>query len=238
MAKDKDEKTEPVEAKAEPTPEEAAAKGKKRRLLLFAVGGAALAVGVGVGLFFVLGGSGSKTASKTDAPAAEQKTAETTPKDAGKAEAKDGDKKADGAGEAKADEKKPADDAKKDDAKTADAKTGDAKTADAKTTDTTDAIGCTYNFPAFHMNLGNPLENHYIRLEVAVATDCDKGKKEVEDRKDQLKDAIISVTRRKTREFLLGPDGMEQLRKEIETSINQRMDRPINAVYITDILIE
>jgi len=233
MAKDKDAKTEPTEAKPEPTPEEAAAKGKKRRLLLFAVGGAALAIGVGVALFFVLGSSGHKTASPAEAPAAEQKTAETAPKEAEKQEAKDGDKKADGAGEAKTDEKKPADEAKKDDAKTADAKTTDTKTADAGS-----SIGCTYNFPAFHMNLGNPLENHYIRLEIAVATDCDKGKKEVEDRKDQLKDAIISVTRRKTREFLLGPDGMEQLRKEIETSINQRMDRPINAVYITDILIE
>lgn len=54
----------------------------------------------------------------------------------------------------------------------------------------------------------------------------------------QLKDAVIAVTRRKTREFLLGPDGMEQLRKEIQTRVNHYMTKKIDDVFITDILIE
>jgi flagellar basal body-associated protein FliL len=46
------------------------------------------------------------------------------------------------------------------------------------------------------------------------------------------------VTARKTREFLLGPDGKDQLRLEIKNRINQYMSKKIENVYITDILIE
>ena len=89
------------------------------------------------------------------------------------------------------------------------------------------------------MNLGNPLENRYVRLEVAVEYGCnDETKAELEKRLPQLRDAVISVTSRKTREFLLGPDGKEQLRKEIFTRLNQYRAKKIDDVFITDILIE
>jgi flagellar FliL protein len=100
-------------------------------------------------------------------------------------------------------------------------------------------FGATYSLKPFHINLGNPLENNYIRLEAAIEyKGGDPQKAEIEARLPQLRDAVISVTSRKTREFLIGPDGKDQLRRELLNRLNQYMDRKIEAVYITDMLIE
>jgi flagellar protein FliL len=116
-------------------------------------------------------------------------------------------------------------------------KKGDKKTADSKLEGVD--FGCTAPLTPFHLNLGNPLENRYIRLEVSLEYGCaEEQKAEIEKRLPQLRDAIISVTSRKTREFLLGPDGKEQLRKEIHNRVNHYMTKKIDDVYITDILIE
>ena len=89
------------------------------------------------------------------------------------------------------------------------------------------------------MNLGNPLENHYLRLEIAVEYDCEAiTRAEFDKRLPQLRDAAIAVTSRKSREFLLGPDGKTQLRKEIFNRLNQYMNHKVDDIYITDILIE
>ena len=100
-------------------------------------------------------------------------------------------------------------------------------------------FGQTTSMKPFYLNLGNPLENRYIRLELAIEFNGGADQlKEVEARKPQLRDAIISVASRKTKEFLLGPDGKDQLRLELLNKINQYMDRKIEAVYITDMIIE
>lgn len=100
-------------------------------------------------------------------------------------------------------------------------------------------FGQTISLKSFHLNLGNPLENRYLRLEIAIEyMQGDEQKSEIEARLPQLRDAIISVASRKTREFLLGPDGKDQLRLEMLNRINQYMDRKVEAIYITDMLIE
>ena len=96
-----------------------------------------------------------------------------------------------------------------------------------------------YKFAPFHLNLGNPLENRYIRLELAVEyKGGDLQKAELESKNPRLRDAVITVTSRKSREFLLGPDGKDQLRKEILNKVNQYLDKKVENVYITDIIIE
>ena len=101
------------------------------------------------------------------------------------------------------------------------------------------SFGETHTLKPFHLNLGNPLENRFVRLEVALEYKGGTTQlKEIERRKVQLRDATLSVISRKTREFLLTPDGKDQLRLEILNRINQYMDKKIDAVYITDLLIE
>ena len=91
----------------------------------------------------------------------------------------------------------------------------------------------------FNLNLGNALENRFVRLEVTLEfTGGEQQKKEIMKRLPQLRDAVINVVSRKTREFLLAPDGKDALRKEILIRVNRYMKTKIEAVYITDILIE
>ena len=116
-----------------------------------------------------------------------------------------------------------------------------AKKPDAKGADDESTVdfGDTYAFKTFHLNLGNPLENHYIRLEVSAEfKGGDKQKEEIERRLPQLRDAVVGVVSAKSREFLLGPDGKAQLRREILIKLNRYMTTPIESVFITDLLIE
>ena len=100
-------------------------------------------------------------------------------------------------------------------------------------------FGDTYSFRTFNLNLGNPLENHFVRFDVALEYGGGEAQKlEIEKRLPQLRDAVVSVASRKSREFLLGPDGKDQLRREILIRVNRYMSQPIEAVYITDMLIE
>ena len=127
-----------------------------------------------------------------------------------------------------------------------------AKTSDANPGESTEEMvtppvektvtvtfGRTIGLGTFHANLGNPLENRFVRLEISIEyKGGDDQLKEIESRSPQLRDAVLSVASRKTREHLLAPDGKDQLRLEIFNRINQYMDRKIEAVYITDLLIE
>ena len=100
-------------------------------------------------------------------------------------------------------------------------------------------FGKTMPLAPFHLNLGNPVDNRYVRLEIAIEYGENPDiEAELKARMPQLRDAIVSVTRKKSREFLLGPDGTDQLRLEIKNRVNQFMKKPIDNVYVTDILIE
>lgn len=242
MAKDKEEKKDGAAEKVEVPPEEAAAKAKKRKLLMIIVGGVVLTGGIGAGLaFFLAGGDSNKMAAKSGEGHGQEAAA--SPEHGGGDKAKaEGEGKAEGGHgggektEAKAEGGHGGGDKAGGEGGGEKGKDGEGpKVAKIDGVD----FGCTQPFQPFHLNLGNPLENRYVRLEVAVEYGCeDEVKAELEKRLPQLRDAIISVTSRKTREFLLGPDGKEQLRKEIHTRINQYMSRKVDDVYITDILIE
>lgn len=100
-------------------------------------------------------------------------------------------------------------------------------------------FGDTYDLEIFHLNLGNALENRYVRLQVSLEYSGGENQKaEIEKRMPQLRDAVISIISRKTREFLLAPDGKDTIRREILIRINRYMTQKIDSVYITDILIE
>ena len=227
MAKDKAEKKEKA-PKAELTPEEAAAAGKKKKMLIFIIGGVLGTTAIGGGLaLFLAGGKDPKAGEE----ASESAKAE------GKEE-KHGEKKEGGKEEKHGEKKEGGKDEKKEGGKEEKSKKDDKKDAKDSKIDGVN-FGCTLPLQAFHLNLGNPLENRYIRLEIAIEYSCgEETKAEIDKRLPQLRDAVIHVTSRKTREFLLGPDGKEQLRKEIYNQINTYMNKKIDDVFITDILIE
>lgn len=233
------------EAPAEENPEQEAKK-RKKKLLIFAILGVLLIGGAGAGAFVFLSGgkkageheiTAKGAAGKADEHGGEKK--EEGKKDDAhaeekKEEGKGEEKKADGAGENKEGDKAAEGQAEGD--KKADGTAADKK--DAKPQLDID-FGDTYKMAGFNINLGNALENRYVRLEISLEyKGGDATKQEIEKRMPQLRDAIIGILQRKTREFLLAPDGKEALRKEILTRINRYMKTKVEAVYITDMLIE
>ena len=199
-----------------------------KKLLLIIIAGAVATIGIGGGVaFFLTKGSDSPTE-----PTAEEQ-ADAKKDDPKKEEPKKEEPKKE---EAKKDA---APDAKKDDKAAAATDKKDGKEAVPVKLPANVDIGCTHQFKSFNLNLGNPLENRYIRLELALEHGCaEEDKNELKLREPQLRDAIINVISKKTREFLLSPDGKAQLTYEIRNQVNQRMSRPVKDVYITDILIE
>lgn len=99
--------------------------------------------------------------------------------------------------------------------------------------------GQTYELKPFNLNLGNPLENRYIRIVIALEFKGGEAQRgEILAKRPKIRDIIVNLTTKKTMEFLLGPDGKDHLRHEMFISINQVMEKKIEAVYITDMLIE
>jgi flagellar basal body-associated protein FliL len=100
-------------------------------------------------------------------------------------------------------------------------------------------FGETHTFKPFQLNLGNPLENHYVRVEVSIEyRGGENHLKEITRREPQLRDVVVSIVGKKSREFLLSPDGKDQLRRELLIQMNRYMKTPIEAVFITDFLVE
>ena len=237
---------------------EAAAKKKKKKLLIFAILGALLLIGGGGGAFVFLSKGKKDVKEEEITKENTEKAADTKEKSAegeegeegegGEQESADAKKEGDaaagkdGKGESAEGEKKDGEgkDSEKGEAGKDGAKEGKASAEDnGQKVESDIDFGETYKMQTFNLNLGNALENRYIRIEISLEY---KGgaeqKKEIEVRLPQLRDAIIGILQRKTREFLLSPDGKESLRKELLIRINRYMTKKIESVYITDLLIE
>ncbi len=225
MAKEKEEKKDAKEAKAPKETKEAkppkdpkekdeegegaeAPKSKKKLFIMMGAGIVLVGV-VGVVLFLLLSPGKKPPASTESAGAGEKQAHGEAGKPAEGGKAGEGEKKAEG------------------------------PDTTSKASGEKISFGDTYAFKPFNLNLGNPLENRFIRLELSMEyLGGDLQKSEIERRLPQLRDAVVSVATKKTREFLLGPDGKDQLRLEILNRINQYMTKKIEAVYITDMIIE
>lgn len=240
-AEEKKEKDHPKDGKADKkvektavaAPEDEAKAAKKKRLIMFAAIGL-LVVGGGAGAaVFLLGGSSKSGGDGHSAPEHAKADAHGEP---AKADAHGKPAKADAHGKPPAKEeahaaKAPEHGAKKEEA-AADKKTDKSETDGIN-------FGATYILKPFHLNLGNPLENRYIRLELSIEyKGGEQQKAEIDKRMPQLRDSVGNIASRKSREFLLGPDGKDQLRHEILVRLNQFMRHPIESVFITDMLIE
>ena len=213
-----EEKKEDKAEKKELTPEEQDAKSSKRKKLILIIGGIVAAAAIGGGAFFFIAGGDNQMAAKSGT----EDGTTVNPEEESESET------AEATGEEDAEQS----------AKPAEGEDGDEE-ASATPEETGIDFGCTHNFKPFHLNLGNPLENRYIRFEISVEFGCaDVVKTELDKRLPQLRDAVISVVGSKTREALLSPDGKAQLTKEIHNRLNHYMTNKLDNVFITDILIE
>lgn len=202
--------------------------GSKKKLLFIIIGLVTLVLIAGGAAFFLLSG-GDDDKSETEVVESSEPTEEEKEDDAKKDEEKKDDKK-------ETVEEKESEEEKK--GEQAAEKKADGS-EEAKNEKPGYDFGETFKLEPFHLNLGNALENRYVRMEVSIEySGGEKQKAELDKRQPQLRDAIISIVSRKTREFLLAPDGKDSLRKELLIRINRYMTSKVDSVYLTDILIE
>lgn len=201
----------------------------KKKLLLIGIPLILVLVGGGVFGFLMMGSEpGAPSAEQTEG--GEEAKEETEEKAEGEAsKPSEGDAKEASEGEQKEGAAEPGKEGKK-------AKAGEEEDEDDQIA--VYGVGKTFTFKSFQLNLANPIANHYVRVDISVEFRTPKAEKELQLRKAQLRDAIVTIVSSKTREFLQNPDGKEQLRAEILRTINHYMKNKIEQVYITDILIE
>jgi flagellar basal body-associated protein FliL len=236
--------------------EQPAATAKKRKLVLFGGIGAGLLLVLGLGGFFVFktlskpkvemaakNAHGATAEAKDGKPAdAHGAKEEAAKEDAhGKPEAKPDEQ---GKAEAKPDEHgkteaKPADGAKKDEhSKETDKRDGKSDEI-VDTKKLSSDFGEIYELPKMDLNLGNPLENRFLRLALTIEyTGKDTQKDEIKKREPQLKDILISAVSAKSRIDLLSEKGKERLRRELTNRYNEILDKPIKSIYFTEFLVE
>lgn len=112
-------------------------------------------------------------------------------------------------------------------------------------TDTTKKITSptiyNYKLDEFLLNLADS-DKKYLKVKLSLgyeAKDKKKMDKELEDKKDNVRDAIISVLRSKKSTDLDGLTGIDQLKKDIITRVNGFFDYgKVDEIYINDILIQ
>lgn len=125
--------------------------------------------------------------------------------------------------------------------KTADGSENEKKDekSDIKMFQSNESFGETFALKKMELNLGNPLENRYLRI--AVSLEYTGGKEQLEElqkREPQLRDLIISSVSTRTRLDLLTEKGKEKLRRELINKINESFEKPVKTIYFTDFLVE
>ena len=268
MSKKEDKKEAAAEAPAPKGEETPAAAKKKRSLVLFAgIGGVSFLVLSGAG-FFVYKTFLAKPVALTakanpgDAPDAHGDAAKDAPKDAPGAAAKGAPKGAQGAAaknapkdaQAGKDDAKKVPDANGDAKKDAAADANGAKPAEAgaqgdaakggagdkkEKSDDDSEFGQTLEIPRMDLNLGNPLENRFLRLAMTLEYKGGKSQEEeLQKRLPQLRDLIISSVSTKSRIDLLSDKGKERLRRELTHRFNEVLERPVSSIFFTEFLVE
>ena len=243
---EKDEKK--ADAKKEEKPKDPNEKiEKKSRLVLFAGIGGVLLVALGVGGFFIFKTISAKKhvelAAQGATPPDEHGAA--PPADAhGKSDAKPADHapssdKKDEKKDEKADDHGKKEEPKKDDPNKKDEGKKDEHGGKKEEPKGTANFGDTFTVPRLDLNLGNAIENRFIRIAIAIEYRGGENQGfELKRREAQIKDIVITCVSSKTRISLISEDGKENLRREILNRINEVTDRPVQNVYFTEFFVE
>ena len=213
---------------------------KKNKLVLIAGIAGVLLVALGVGGFFIMKTLGGN--KNHDDVVQEQNDPH---QNAGNKDEKKDDKKNN---EPKKDEPKK-DEQKKDEPKKDEPKKDDPnKKAEPPKNDPnakpeepkgTANFGDTFSLPKIDLNLGNAIENRFIRIAIAIEYRGGENQGlELKKREAQIKDIVITSVTSKTRLILISENGKENLRREILNRINEVTDRPIQNVYFTEFFVE
>jgi flagellar FliL protein len=186
-----------------------------------------------------------KSEAKSDSKADTNEKAKSSGKEEATSDGKSVEKDAQKV-EEKSDAKAGEKDGKKDEGKGDEKKEGKeeehSKAGDKAKKDTREksaGFGETIDLPKMDLNLGNPLENRFLRMGITIEYHGGESQKEeIKRREPQLKDIVITSISSKSRLELLTEKGKERLRKELTNRFNEVLDRPVKSLFFTDFLVE
>lgn len=88
------------------------------------------------------------------------------------------------------------------------------------------------------VNLADPVKQRYVKINFTLVLDTEKTQTEVEKRKAQVRDIVISICRTKTSEELREKEGNNNLRNEILTAINAILpEGKVIDIFFTDFIV-
>ena len=239
---EKDDKKKKKKKKKEKKPEdpEVSGAGKKRKFIIFGGIGTLLLASLAGGAFFAYKTFLAKPEADIPFLPGEEEAAETAEEGAEGEEKKDDKKEGESAEKKEGEEggekseESVAEEGKKDDPAVA-----EDKKEPVEVPEDPKEFGEVWKLGDLDLNLGNPLENRFLR--VGVALEVHGGEEQVESlekRKAQIQDIVISIVTSKTRLELVTAKGKARLRRDILYKLNEVLDKPISSVYFTQFLIE
>ncbi|HHW71631.1 MAG TPA: flagellar basal body-associated protein FliL [Firmicutes bacterium] len=101
-------------------------------------------------------------------------------------------------------------------------------------------LGPTFELGEFTLNLlSSPNQRRYIRTQVVLEAENKKVVEELEKRKPQIRDSVITIIRSKTAEELSTQAGMESLRLDILHATNAVVAKgEVTDVFFIDLIIQ
>ena len=95
-----------------------------------------------------------------------------------------------------------------------------SKKKESKKTEIKDEIGPLYSFDAFIVNLADPGGNRYLKVSMQAEVDNEQVMEELEKRKPQVRDIVLTVLSSKTYSEISTAQGKLALKQEIMRRIN------------------
>ncbi len=100
-------------------------------------------------------------------------------------------------------------------------------------------FGQTFDLGDFTVNLSGDSGRRYVRAKIVVEVGKPEVVKDLEGRTPQLRDGVIAVLSAKTMDDISTPDGREQLRREIISSLEAKVGSgKIRNIYFTEFVYQ
>ncbi|MGN7610672.1 flagellar basal body-associated FliL family protein [Magnetococcales bacterium HHB-1] len=100
-------------------------------------------------------------------------------------------------------------------------------------------VGGIFALAPFVVNLNEERGNRYLKVTIKLEMDNEKLRPELERRKPQLRDLILSILTAKSSAELQALEGKFRLREEIQSRVNNALvNGSVTRVYLTDFMIQ
>ncbi len=104
--------------------------------------------------------------------------------------------------------------------------------------DIVEFTGKTVNLGSFTTDLRDTDRNRIVRVEIALEVEDNKAITQIQERKIQLQDRILSILRSKSLEELKGNEGKAELSNELKRELEKFLSYRIINIYFNEFIVQ